>query len=808
MKISYNWLQDYIKINLPIEQISEILTDLGLEVEGIEKIESIKGGLEGLVVGKVLTCEQHPNADKLKVTTVDVGLEKPLQIVCGAPNVKKGQTVPVATIGTVLYNEDNSFKIKKSKLRGEVSQGMICSEEEIGLGTASDGIMVLDNTIETGKPLAEVFDVESDYVIEIGLTPNRADAMSHYGVARDLRAGLLQKDINTELITPSVSDFQVDERTNKIDVEVLDDDLAPRYSGLTITGIKVKESPKWMQNRLKAIGIQPINNVVDATNYVMHSIGQPLHAYDAAKIKGKKIKVQTLPKDTKFITLDGVERTLHNDDLVVCDAEDNPLCLAGVFGGLKSAVTEDTDAIFLESAYFNPVAIRKTAKRHQLNTDASFRFERGIDPNFVKYVLRLVSILIKEIAGGKISSEITDLYPRKIEGFELVVSYDTIYRLIGDEIPKETIQRILTSLDIKINSQTTSKLGLIVPPFRVDVKREADIVEEILRVYGYNNVKIADKVNTSVPSFNNLDNNKIQNIIANQLTAQGFYETMANSLTKPEYATYSNSINSDVNVTLLNPLSKDLCVMRQSMLFSGLEAIIYNINRKNKNLKFFEYGNTYHHFSNGFEEKFHLSLFLTGNKAPVNWHSAKGKSDFFYLKGVVKAILERLGITSLKTTPTKNDIFQEGIHFQKGKVKVVEFGVVSSKILKKFGIKQEVLFADFDWKNILNILKKDNFNVKPIPKFPEVKRDLALLLDDAVSFKEIYNLALQTEHNLLKKVELFDVYTGDNLPKGKKSYAVSFVLQDINKTLEEKQIDKIMQKLQNAFIKQLKAELR
>lgn len=808
MKISYNWLQDYIKINLPIEQISEILTDLGLEVEGIEKIESIKGGLEGLVVGKVLTCEQHPNADKLKVTTVDVGLEKPLQIVCGAPNVKKGQTVPVATIGTVLYDGDNSFKIKKSKLRGEVSQGMICSEEEIGLGTASDGIMVLDSTIETGKPLAEVFDVESDYVIEIGLTPNRADAMSHYGVARDLRAGLLQKDINTELITPSVSDFQVDERTNKVDVEVLDDDLAPRYSGLTITGIKVKESPKWMQNRLKAIGIQPINNVVDATNYVMHSIGQPLHAYDAAKIKGKKIKVQTLPKDTKFITLDGVERTLHNDDLVVCDAEDNPLCLAGVFGGLKSAVTEDTDAIFLESAYFNPVAIRKTAKRHQLNTDASFRFERGIDPNFVKYALRLVSILIKEIAGGKISSEITDLYPRKIEGFELVVSYDTIYRLIGDEIPKETIQGILASLDIKINSQTTSKLGLMVPPFRVDVKREADIVEEILRVYGYNNVKIADKVNTSVPSFNNLDNNKIQNIIANQLTAQGFYETMANSLTKPEYATYSNSINSDVNVTLLNPLSKDLCVMRQSMLFSGLEAIIYNINRKNKNLKFFEYGNTYHHFSNGFEEKFHLSLFLTGNKAPVNWHSAKGKSDFFYLKGVVKAILERLGITSLKTTPTKNDIFQEGIHFQKGKVKVVEFGVVSSKILKKFGIKQEVLFADFDWKSILNILKKENFNVKPIPKFPEVKRDLALLLDDAVSFKEIYNLALQTEHNLLKKVELFDVYTGDNLPKGKKSYAVSFVLQDINKTLEEKQIDKIMQKLQNAFIKQLKAELR
>ena len=808
MKISYNWLQDYIKVNLPIEQVSELLTDLGLEVEGMEKIESIKGGLQGLVVGKVLTCEQHPNADKLKVTTVDIGLEEPVQIVCGAPNVAKGQTVPVATIGTVLYDGDTSFKIKKSKLRGEVSQGMICSAEEIGLGKDHDGIMVLDNTIEIGKPLAEVFNIESDYVIEIGLTPNRADAMSHYGVARDLRAGLLQKEINAELITPSVSDFHVDERTNKIDIEVLNYDLAPSYSGVTITGVKVKESPEWMQNRLKAIGVQPINNIVDATNYVMHAIGQPLHAYDVAKIKGKKIKVQTLPEGTKFITLDGVERNLHKDDLVVCDGEDNPLCLAGVFGGLKSAVTEDTDAIFLESAYFNPVSIRKTAKRHQLNTDASFRFERGIDPNFVKYALRLISIIIKEIAGGKITSEITDLYPRKIEGFELVVSYDTIYRLIGDEIPKETIQRILTSLDIKINSQTESKLGLTVPPFRVDVKREADIVEEILRVYGYNNVKTADKVNTSVPSFNKLDINKIQNIIANQLTAQGFYETMANSLTKPEYASYPESINSDFNVALLNPLSNDLCVMRQSMLFSGLEAIIYNINRKNKDLKFFEYGNTYHKFSKDYEEKFHLSLFLTGNKAPFNWHAAKEKSDFFYLKGVVRAVLERLGITTLKITPSKNDIFQEGINFQKGKLKLVEFGVVSSKILKKFGIKQEVLFADFDWKTILNILEKENFNVKPIPKFPEVKRDLALLLDENISFKEIYNLALQTERNLLKQVDLFDVYTGDNLPKGKKSYAVSFVLQDTNKTLEEKQIDKIMQKLQNAFTKHLKAELR
>ncbi len=808
MKISYNWLQDYIKVALPIDEISKLLTDLGLEVEGIEKIESIKGGLKGLVVGKVLACEQHPNADKLKVTTVDIGLEEPIQIICGAPNVAKGQTVPVATIGTVLYDGDKPFTINKSKLRGELSNGMICSEEEIGLGKGADGIMVLDNTIEIGKPLAEVFNIKSDYVIEIGLTPNRADAMSHYGVARDLRAGLLQKEINAELITPSVSDFHVDERTNKVEIEVKNYDLAPRYAGVTITGIKVKESPEWMQNRLKAIGVQPINNIVDATNYVMHSIGQPLHAYDVAKIVDKKIKVQTLPEGTKFVTLDGVERTLNQDDLVICDGEDNPLCLAGVFGGLKSGVTEYTGSIFLESAYFNPVAIRKTAKRLQLNTDASFRFERGIDPNFVKYALRLVSILIKEIAGGKITSEIIDLYPRKIEGFEIVVSYENIYRLIGDEIPKETIQRILTSLEIKINSQTESKLGLTVPPFRVDVKRESDIVEEILRVYGYNNVKIADKVNTSIPSFNNMDTNKVQNIIAKQLTAQGFYETMANSLTKPDYVSYTDNLNADFNVALLNPLSNDLCVMRQSMLFSGLEAIIYNINRKNKDLKFFEYGNTYHKYDDKYEENYHLSLFLTGDKASVNWHTAKTKGDFFYFKGIVSAVLERLGINTLKTTPSKNTVFSEGINFQKGKQKLVEFGVVNPKILKEFGIKQEVLYADFDWKAVLNLLAEENFNVKPIPKFPEVKRDLALLVDKEVSFKEIYNIATQTERNLLKKVDLFDVYTGEKLPKGKKSYAVSFVLQDSNKTLEDKQIDKIMQKLQQAFIKQIKAELR
>ncbi len=808
MKISYNWLQEYIKVNLPIDEVSELLTDLGLEVEGLEKVESVKGGLQGLVIGKVLTCEQHPNADKLKVTTVDVGADELIQIVCGAPNVAKGQTVPVATVGAVLYDGDKSFKIKKSKLRGEVSNGMICSEDEIGLGNSHDGIMVLDDALEAGKPLAEVFALENDYIIEIGLTPNRADAMSHFGVARDLRAGLLQKDINSELITPSVSDFHVDERTNKVDIEVKDYTLAPRYTGVTITGVKVTKAPDWLQKRLKSIGIQPINNIVDATNYVMHAIGQPLHAYDVSKIADKKIKVQTLPENTKFVTLDGVERSLHKDDLMICDGQDNPLCIAGVFGGLKSAVTEDTSAVFLESAYFNPVSIRKTAKRHQLNTDASFRFERGIDPNFVKYALRFVSIIIKDIAGGKITSEITDIYPNKIEGFEMVVSYDNIYKLIGDKIPKETIQKILSSLDIKINSQTESKLGLVVPPFRVDVKREADIVEEILRVYGYNNVKIADKVNMSIPSFDPFDTNKIQNIVANQLTAQGFYETMANSLTKPDYAKQVETINPDFNVTLLNPLSNDLCVMRQSLLFSSLEAVIYNINRKNQDLKFFEFGNTYHKYSNGYQEDYHLSLTLTGNRTSIKWNAPKKQSDFFYFKGIIQAVLERLGFKNLKTIPSKNTIFSEGVNLQKGKIKIVEFGVVNAKILKDFGIKQEVLFADFNWNAVLKLLNKDNFNVKSIPKYPAVKRDLALLVEDNISFKEIYNIAFQKETKLLKDVDLFDVYTGKNLPEGKKSYAVSFILQDENKTLDDKQIDSIMQKLQDAFIKQLKAELR
>jgi len=809
MKISYNWLKQFLEVDLEVDYVSELLTDLGLEVEGVEKIESVKGSLEGIVVGEVLTCIQHPNADKLKVTTVAISKDDIVQIVCGANNVAAGQKVPVATIGTKLYDEKGEFfKIKKSKLRGEDSHGMICAEDELGLGNSHEGIMVLEKDIAIGTKAADIFDIETDFVFEIGLTPNRADAMSHFGVARDLRAGLIQQGINAELKPKLVSDFQVDERTYKIDVSVDNTELVPRYIGVTMKDIVVEESPKWLKNRLKAIGLTPINNIVDITNYVMHDIGQPLHAFDASKISGNKINVKTLDAGTKFTTLDGVERELHQDDLMICDANDKPLCIAGVFGGIDSGVSNNTTSIFLESAYFNPVSIRKSAKRHQLNTDASFRFERGIDPHKVKYALKRAALLIKDIAGGKITSEIVEIYPKKLQNFEVLISYENIYKLIGDRIPENTIKNILASLDIKINNQTSSGLGLTVPAYRVDVQREADIAEEILRVYGYNNVKISDKVNTSIPYFDKYDSTSIENIIANQLTAQGFSETMANSLTKPSYIELSDNLNADFNVEILNPLSNDLCVMRQSMLFSGLEAVIYNINRKNSNIKFFEFGNTYHKYSNAYEENKHLTLFVSGNRLKDNWSIKKNKSDFFYIKGIINTILERLGLENLKTTPTKNDVFSEGINLQKGKIKLVEFGVVNNKILKNFGIKDTVLYADFDWENILKVMPKGNFVVTSLPKYPTVKRDLALLIDKKIQFKEIYNIAKQTEQKLLLDIDLFDVYEGDKLPDGKKSYAVSFLLQDKNKTLEDKQIDNIMDKLQNSFIKQLQAELR
>ena len=808
MKISYNWLKQFLQVDWEENKTSELLTDLGLEVEGIETKESIKGSLEGILVGEVLTCVQHPNADRLKITTVDLGTGDPVQIVCGAPNVAAGQKVPVATIGTTLYDDKGvGFKIKKGKIRGEESHGMICAEDELGLGTSHDGILILNKKLKVGTPAAEVFNIETDQIFEIGLTPNRADAMSHYGVARDFRAGLIQHGINLELITPSVSDFHVEQRRLRIDVEVENKDLAPRYCGISIVDIEVKDSPEWIQNRLKSIGITPKNNIVDITNYVLHELGQPLHAFDASKIKGNKVIVKTLAQGTKFTTLDEVERELHSEDIMICDAESNPLCIAGVFGGINSGVSKKTTSIFLESAYFNPVSIRKTAKRHALNTDASFRFERGIDINFAKYALKRAAILIKEYANGKIASDVIDFYPEKIEDFQVFLSYESAFRLIGQEIDKETIKNILASLEIKISSETEGGLGLTIPSYRVDVQREADIIEEILRVYGYNNIKFSHKLNTSI-SFDSNKDISLENIVANQLTTLGFNETMANSLTKEEYSSFSENLKSEFNVTMLNPLSNDLKVMRQSLLFSGLESISYNLNRKNNSLKLYEFGKTYHKYEKGYQEDKHLTIFVSGARTKDSWTSLTQKSEFFYLKGIVMSILERIGVTNIKTSPVKSDVFSEGIVLSLGKNKLVEFGVIKKKILKEFGIKQEVLFADFDWTSILSISGKKKIKVSMLPKFPSVKRDLALLLDQKITFKEIYDLAFQSERNLLKDVGLFDVYQGDKLPEGKKSYAVSFVLQDNNKTLEDRQIDKIMQKLQQSFEKNLGAVLR
>ena len=808
MKISYNWLKQFLQIDWDAVKAGELLTDLGLEVEGIETKESIKGSLAGIVVGEVLTCVQHPNADRLKVTTVNLGTGEPVQIVCGAPNVAAGQKVPVATIGTMLYDEKGEgFKIKKGKIRGEESHGMICAEDELGLGKGHDGILVLDESLVPGTKGAEVFNIETDEVFEIGLTPNRADAMSHFGVARDLRAGLMQHDINLELISPSVSDFHVDERKLKIDVEVENKDLAPRYCGISITDVEVKDSPEWIQNRLKSIGIVPKNNIVDITNYVLHELGQPLHAFDASKIKGNKVVVKTLEAGTKFTTLDEVDRTLSADDIMICDAESNPMCIAGVFGGIKSGVTDNTTNIFLESAYFNPVSIRKSAKRHALNTDASFRFERGIDINLTKYALKRAALLIEEYAGGTLASDIMDFYPEKTEDFEVFLSFENANKLIGQELPRETIKKILASLEIKINSVTEAGLGLVVPAYRVDVQREADIIEEILRVYGYNNIEFSHKLNTSI-SFDSNKETKIENIIADQLTSLGFNETMANSLTKEEYVGLTDNLNAENNVEMLNPLSNDLKVMRQSLLFSGLESVAYNINRKNNALKFYEFGKTYHKYNEKYQEDKHLTLFVTGNRTKDSWKTATQTSDFFYAKGIITSLLERVGISNIKTTPTKSDVFTEGITLSLGKIKLVDFGVIKPAILKEFGIKQEVLFADFNWENVLKVCGKKNIKVSDLPKFPAVKRDLALLIDNKVTFKEIFNLANQSEKNLLKEVDLFDVYEGDKLPEGKKSYAVSFVLQDANKTLEDKQIDKIMQKLQATFEKNLEAVLR
>ena len=810
MHISYNWLKQFIKLDATPEETSVLLTDLGLEVEGLEQYESLKGGLKGVVVGHVLSCVKHPNADKLNVTKVDLGNGDVVQVVCGAPNVAAGQKVPVATIGTELYDaEGNAFQIKKGKIRGEESFGMICSEVELGLGTNGDGILVLEDKWAPGTPAATLFNIVTDQVFEIGLTPNRSDAMSHWGVARDLRAGLMQNTTNThtnEIITPSVSKFKVEKRTLKIDVAVDDYKKAPRYCGVTISGIEVKPSPEWLQNRLKSIGITPKNNIVDVTNYVLHDLGQPLHAFDVAKIKGGKIRVKTVEAGTKFKTLDGVERTLHQDDLMICD-EKEPLCLAGVFGGEKSGVTENTTAIFLESAFFNPVIIRKGAKRHGLNTDSSFRFERGIDPTITEYALKHAALLIQDVAGGEITSDIVDLYPKKIEDHSVFLNFNNINRILGEEISKETIKKILVSLDIKVSNMSDIGLGITVPAYRWDVTREIDVIEEILRVYGYNNIKMASKLNATISNTSKTDDFKIQNIVADQLVAQGFYEIMNNSLTTPEYTKLSEQINASLQVDILNPLSSDLSVMRQTLLFGGLEAISYNINRKNGDLKFFEFGKSYHKMISNYDEVKHFALFSTGQNIKASWNTTQKPTDFFEFKGYINAILARLGITKYTTQPVENDVFSEGIAYYLGNDLLVEFGILKKGILKHFDIKQEVCYAQFAWEQILKVLST-KIKVTEINKFPSVKRDYALLIDEKVTFDAIFNIAKQVDKALIKDVTLFDVYQGDKVAEGMKSYAISILMQDANKTLTDAQVDKVMSKIKHQLETLVGAQLR
>ncbi len=808
MHISYNWLKQFIKLDWESKRTAELLTDLGLEVEGITPFESVEGGLKGVVVGHVLTCIKHPNADKLKLTTVDIGEDEPVQIVCGAPNVAEGQKVPVATIGTSLHmNNGETLLIKKGKIRGEESYGMICAEDELGLGESHEGIMILDPALEPGTPCASLFEIEIDEVLEIGLTPNRADAMSHYGVARDLKAGLRQLGMPKELLTPSISNFNIANRSLQIAVSVEDNALAPRYCGVTISNMIVQPSPNWLKNRLNAIGLKPINNVVDATNYVLHELGQPLHAFDADRILGKKIIVKNAEAGFKFMTLDGEEHTLHQDDLMICDGE-KPMCIAGVFGGINTGVTEKTKSIFLESAYFDPISIRKSAKRHGLSTDASFRFERGIDIHNVEYCLQRAAVLICELTGGDITSDIVDVYPKKKEDYQVFLTFEKINTLIGQEIPQDTIKSILTSLDIQVKSVTESGLGLIIPFYRIDVQREVDVIEEILRVYGYNNIHFEHKLNASIAPTSKFDDYKLQNRIGDLLAAQGFFEILSNSLSNPEFVKEIDPNWAKKGVEILNPLSSELSVLRQSMLFSGLEAAAHNINRKRQNLRLFEFGKTYEASKGGHRETDHLTLLITGNRTAESWTYESKRTDFYFLKAVVVQILERLGLEGYSTDGTFPPVFSEGISLKIRKTPLVTLGVVKGTLLNKFDIKQEVLFADFDWVAMTELAKNKKIVYKAIPKFPEVKRDFALLLNEDISFSEVQNIAYQTEKKLLKNISLFDVYTGNKLPKGKKSYAVSYTLQDDTKTLTDKQIDRIMNKIKVSYEEKLGAELR
>ncbi len=819
MNISYNWLKDYLHTDVAPDELAKILTSIGLEVGTVETVQTIKGGLEGLVVGRVLTCVPHENSDHLHVTTVDVGQGEPLQIVCGAPNVAAGQKVVVATLGTVLYSGDESFTIKRSKIRGVESFGMLCAEDEIGIGTSHNGIITLPDDTPVGMAAKDYYGVKDDAVIEVDITPNRADAISHYGVARDAAAYFVAHGQPVSLTRPSVDNFKIDNHNLTIPVEVEATDDCPRYAGITISGVKIAESPQWLQDRLNAIGLRPISNVVDAANYILHAFGQPLHTFDAAKIKGGKIVVKKCAEGTKFTTLDGVERTLSAADLMICNAEE-PMCLAGVFGGLDSGISDSTTDIFIECAYFNPVTIRKTARRHGLNTDASFRYERGIDPNNTIYVLKLAAMLIKEVAGGTISSDIVDVYSKKIDDFTVEITREKINTLIGKEIPAETVELILKGLEIKILKKTDTGYTLQVPAYRVDVQRDVDVIEDILRIYGYNNVEISASLRSNLSYSPRPNSSALQRQISEQLTACGFNEIVNNSLTKSSYYGDEGIYPAANCVRIINALSNDLGVMRQTLLYGGLESIAHNANRQNADLKFYEFGNCYHfHAENRrpdealspYSEELHLGLWICGKRNVPTWSRGEEKSSFFELKAHVQNVLKRLGVNlqNVQTEKFNNDLIAEGLALRtvSGKL-LAEIGIVAADTLKRLDIATPVYYADLQWKTLLKESAKHKIVYADIAKFPEVKRDLALLIDKNVEFAEIERIACETERKLLRNITLFDVYEGKNLEAGKKSYAVSFTLQDNDKTLKDSQIDAIMQKLIKNFEEKLGAKLR
>ncbi|WP_302494463.1 phenylalanine--tRNA ligase subunit beta [uncultured Prevotella sp.] len=820
MEISYKWLKEYVDFDLTPQETADALTSCGLEVDALEEVQTIKGGLKGLYVGKVLTCELHPNSDHLHITTVDLGKAEPQQIVCGAPNVAAGQKVIVADLGCVLYDGDKEFVIKKSKLRGVESLGMICAEDEIGVGTSHDGIIVLPEDAPVGQPAAEYYHLESDWIIEIDITANRSDALSHWGVARDLYAWLKRNGLATSLHRPDCSEFAVDNHDLPIDVEIENTEACKRYACVSISGCEVKESPEWLQNKLKVIGLRPINNIVDITNYVMMAYGQPMHCFDADMVKGSKIVVRTQPEGTKFVTLDGEEHTLGEHDLSICNAEE-PMCIAGIFGGKGSGTYDTTKNVVLESAYFHPTWIRKSARRHGLSTDASYRFERGIDPNGTIYALKQAAILCKQLAGGKVSMEIKDVYPNPINDARVQLDFEYVDRLIGKNIGNDMIRSIVESLDMKIVSETETGLELDVPAYRVDVQRPCDVVEDILRIYGYNNVEIPTQLKSSLTIPSDIDKAyHRQNVIGEQLVGCGFREILNNSLSKTAYYTELNKYTEETTVKVMNPLSNDLGVMRQSLLFGGLESISRNINHKMPNLRFFEFGNCYHYSPEkkndedpikAYTEEMHLGMWTTGKRVEGSWAHADEKASFYELKAYVLNIFTRLGVNPgiIVTETSDNNIFGKALALKARSGKVLcEMGTVCHKLLKKMDIDQEVFFADINWDNVMRAIKKNEVLYHDISKFPSVSRDLALLIDKSVEFEQIEQIARQTEKKLLKSVELFDVYEGKNLPEGKKSYAVNFILQDETKTLNDKQIEAIMTKLINNLKQKLGAELR